>query len=214
MAGNIGVGKTTLTHLLAEAYGWTPHEEATRRNPYLEDFYDDMPRWSFPLQIYFLNSRFRQALDVATAGRGVVQDRTIYEDAHIFARNLRESKLMSARDHATYLGLYDSMRSLVRPPDLLIYLQAGLPRLKEGIRRRGRAYERSIPDVYLANLNELYERWITGYDAGPLLVINADERDLLKRAEDRGWLHGRIFDHLSVRPGAGVVTPSGPDVSR
>ena len=161
-----------------------------------------MPRWAFPLQIYFLNSRFQQALEIAgtTGGasgrRGTVLDRTIYEDAHVFARNLRNAGLLSARDHATYLRLYQSMLTFVRPPDLLIYLRARLPRLREGIRRRGRPYERNIPDDYLLHLNQLYETWIEQYRCGPLLVVEADDLDFVANQHHQVTLLARVAQAL------------------
>ncbi|SDK00561.1 Deoxyadenosine/deoxycytidine kinase [Catalinimonas alkaloidigena] len=188
IAGNIGAGKTTLTQLLADHFGWTPLVEATQYNPYLEDFYDDMLRWSFPLQIYFLNSRFRQMLEIQRSAESVIQDRTIYEDAHIFARNLRQEGLMTERDYQTYEGLYRSMLEFVTPPDLLIYLRAGMPRLHDGIRRRGRAYEHNIPDEYLQSLNQLYEAWIAEYTHSPLLVLDVNERDFLHDAADHQYV--------------------------
>ncbi len=184
IAGNIGAGKTTLAGLLAGHYGWEILPEAADTNPYLKDFYDDMPRWAFQVQIYFLTSRFRQVLQVSQLRQSVVQDRTVYEDAYIFARNLHASGLMQDRDYSTYLQLFESVMELVRPPDLLIYLRADLGKLMEQIRRRGRAYEKNIREDYIAALNEHYQQWIEAYDKGPLLVIDVNDLDYLRRPED------------------------------
>lgn len=184
IAGNIGAGKTTLAGLLAGHYGWELLPEAADTNPYLKDFYDDMPRWAFQVQIYFLTSRFRQVLQVSRLRQSVVQDRTVYEDAYIFARNLHASGLMQDRDYSTYLQLFESVMELVRPPDLLIYLRADLQKLMEQIRRRGRTYEKNIGQDYIAALNEHYRQWIESYDKGPLLVIDVSELDYLRRPED------------------------------
>ncbi|WP_128543460.1 deoxynucleoside kinase [Larkinella soli] len=184
ITGNIGAGKTTLATQLAVHYGWEILMEAVEGNPYLKDFYEDMPRWSFNLQIYFLNSRFEQVVKVRESSRDVVQDRTIYEDAYIFAKNLFESELMSPRDYQTYRRLFDNMLELVRPPDLMIYLRAGIPKLQEQIRKRGREYEKAISETYLANLNRHYEEFVAGYLAGKLLVIDVDRLDYATRPDD------------------------------
>lgn len=184
IAGNIGAGKTTLAGLLAGHYGWELLPEAADTNPYLKDFYDDMPRWAFQVQIYFLTSRFRQVLQVSQLQQSVVQDRTVYEDAYIFARNLHASGLMQDRDYSTYLQLFESVMELVRPPDLLIYLRADLEKLMEQIQRRGRAYEKNIGQDYIAALNEHYQQWTESYDKGPLLVIDVNDLDYLRRPED------------------------------
>jgi deoxyadenosine/deoxycytidine kinase len=183
ITGNIGAGKTTLANLLAEQYGWDVLKEAVEGNPYLVDFYEDMQRWSFNLQIYFLNSRFEQMLTINSGHQSVVQDRTIYEDAHIFARNLYESGLMSPRDYQTYRGVFENMLELVRPPDLMIYLRADIPKLQEQIRKRGRDYEKSISPEYLENLNRYYEAFIEDYSAGKLLVIDVNELDYVKNSD-------------------------------
>ncbi len=184
ITGNIGAGKTTLATLLAAHYGWDVLKEAVEGNPYLVDFYEDMARWSFNLQIFFLNSRFEQML-VINEGRGsVVQDRTIYEDAHIFARNLHESGLMSPRDYQTYRRVFENMLALVHPPDLMIYLRAGLPKLQERIRMRGRAYEQSISPDYLASLNQHYEAFVGEYTAGKLLILEVDTLDYVNNPAD------------------------------
>ena len=175
IAGNIGSGKTTLTRLLAKNYGWTPKYEDVDYNPYLSDFYNDMQRWSFNLQIYFLNRRFKDIVDIAKSGEHVIQDRTIYEDARIFAPNLHSMGLMTTRDFENYSSLFNLMLSLVNPPDLLIYLKSSIPNLVNQIQKRGREYESSIRLDYLKGLNERYDEWISGYKDGKLLVVNVDE---------------------------------------
>ncbi len=175
VAGNIGSGKTTLTKLLAKNYGWKPKFEDVDFNPYLSDFYNDMERWSFNLQIYFLNRRFKDVVDIANSGEHVIQDRTIYEDARIFAPNLHTMGLMTTRDFENYTSLFNLMLSLVKPPDLLIYLKSSIPNLVSQIQKRGREYESSIRLDYLKGLNERYEEWISGYKDGKLLVVNVDE---------------------------------------
>ena len=174
IAGNIGSGKTTLTTLLSKHFGWKPHYEAVDDNPYLASFYDDMQRWSFNLQIYFLNSRFRQILDIRNSGENVVQDRTIFEDAYIFAENLHDMGLMSERDYRNYLSLFDLMSSYMQAPDLLIYLRASRPTLVRQIAKRNRTYEQSIRLDYLKSLNDKYEKWISSYDKGKVLIIESD----------------------------------------
>jgi deoxyadenosine/deoxycytidine kinase len=174
VAGNIGSGKTTLTRLLSKHYGWKPHFEDVDDNPYLNDFYEDMQRWSFNLQIYFLNSRFNQIVEIRRTGEKVIQDRTIYEDAHIFAPNLHSMGLMSTRDFNNYLSLFNLMCSLIQPPDLLIYLRATVPTLVNQIQKRGREYEKSIRIDYLQRLNERYEAWIENYKLEKLLIIEVD----------------------------------------
>jgi len=184
IAGNIGSGKTTLTELLAAHYGWEAHYENADENPYLGDFYRDMQHWSFNLQVYFLNERFGQIQRIRDSGMTVVQDRTIYEDAHIFAEILHSMGLMSMRDHATYRSLFDKMTSFVQPPDLLIYLRASVPTLVNQIQKRGRAYESSITLDYLSKLNERYENWISGYALGKLLVVDVDTVQFVESPED------------------------------
>lgn len=173
IAGNIGSGKTTLTRMLVSRYGWTPKYESVDFNPYLADFYEDMARWSFNLQIYFLNKRFKDVVEIAKMDDVVVQDRTIFEDARIFAPNLHDMGLMSTRDFENYTDLFDLMMSLVGYPDLLIYLRSSIPNLIAQIQRRGRDYEKSIRIDYLTGLNEKYEAWIRNYP-GRLLIIDAD----------------------------------------
>lgn len=184
LAGNIGAGKTTLTGLLAKHYGWRPHYEDVDENPYLNDFYEDMQRWSFNLQIYFLNSRFSQVLDIQQSGDTVIQDRTIYEDAEIFAPNLHAMGLMTTRDYNNYATLFQLMSKLVKAPDLLIYLRASVPTLVNQIQQRGRDYENSIRLDYLKQLNERYEAWINRYKDGKLLIINVDKIDITHNPED------------------------------
>jgi len=174
IAGNIGSGKTTLTRLMAKHLGWKPHFEDVDNNPYLHSFYEDMQRWSFNLQVYFLNSRFRQVVEIRKSGQNIIQDRTIYEDAHIFAPNLHSMNLMSTRDFENYSALFELMSSFIDPPDLLIYLRASVSTLVEQIQSRGREYEESIRLDYLKLLNERYENWISGYKLGKLLIMDVD----------------------------------------
>ena len=183
IAGNLGSGKTTLTRLLAAHYGWTPKYESVDFNPYLADFYKDMARWSFNLQIYFLNKRFKDVVEISHSDEVIIQDRTIYEDARIFAPNLHDMGLMTTRDFENYSDLFDLMMSLVGNPDLLIYLRSTIPNLISQIQKRGRDYEKTIRIDYLTGLNEKYENWISGYK-GRLLVIDADKIKFGDRPED------------------------------
>ncbi len=183
ISGNIGSGKTTLTRLLSKHFGWQPHYEDVENNPYLHSFYEDMQRWSFNLQVYFLNSRFRQVIDIRNSGKTVVQDRTIYEDAYIFAPNLHAMNLMSSRDFSNYSSLFELMAQFIQAPDLLIYLRASVPTLVSQIQKRGRDYEASIRLDYLKLLNERYEAWISKYTIGKLLIVEVDEIDLEKPAD-------------------------------
>jgi len=192
VAGNIGAGKTTLTELLAKHYGWQSNFEDVDDNPYLNDFYNDMQRWSFNLQIFFLNSRFNQILEIRKSGKTVIQDRTIYEDAEIFAPNLHAMGLMSTRDFNNYRTLFGLMVSLIQPPDLLIYLRASIPTLVNQIQKRGRDYENSIRLDYLRQLNERYEKWIKGYTLGKLLIVNVDELDFATSKEDLSYVIDKI----------------------
>lgn len=197
IAGNIGAGKTTLTDLLAKHYGWEAHYEDVVDNPYLDDFYHQMDRWSFNLQVYFLNSRFRQVLQIRQSGKTIIQDRTIYEDAHIFAPNLHAMGLMSNRDFKNYATLFDLMQDLVAAPDLLIYLRSTVPNLVGQIHKRGREYENSISIEYLSGLNERYESWIKGYDKGKLLVIDVDSLDFVDKPEDLGSIIHKIDTEIN-----------------
>ena len=186
IAGNIGAGKTTLTKLLAKHYKWEAQLEDVVDNPYLDDFYNQMERWSFNLQVYFLNSRFRQVLQIRKSGKDIIQDRTIYEDAHIFAPNLHAMGLMTNRDYENYKSLFDLMETLVKGPDVLIYLRSSIPNLVSQIHKRGRDYENTISIDYLSRLNERYEAWIHGYDKGKLLIIDVDHLDFVEKPEDLG----------------------------
>jgi deoxyadenosine/deoxycytidine kinase len=192
IAGNIGAGKTTLTKLLAKHYKWEAQLEDVVDNPYLDDFYNQMERWSFNLQVYFLNSRFRQVLQIRESGKDIIQDRTIYEDAHIFAPNLHAMGLMTNRDYENYKSLFDLMESLVKGPDVLIYLRSTIPNLVSQIHKRGREYENSISIDYLSRLNERYEAWIHGYNKGKLLIIDVDKLDFVDRPEDLGHVINTI----------------------
>lgn len=196
MAGNIGAGKTTLTEKLARHYGWEPIFEDVENNPYLNDFYENMPRWSFNLQIYFLNSRLRQIIDIQRGDKVVIQDRTIYEDAHIFAPNLHEMGLMSTRDFENYINLFRTVCTQIRPPDLLIYLRSSLPNLVDQIQRRGREYEDNIRLDYLKQLNQYYNNWIDNYREGELLVLNVDDLNFADRPEDFSKVVGKIDSQL------------------
>lgn len=196
VAGNIGAGKTTLTQLLSKHYKWIPQFEDVDHNPYLFDFYDDMPRWSFNLQIYFLNSRLAQLLEIQTGTETVIQDRTIYEDAHIFAPNLHDMGLMNKRDYDNYFTFFETLKRMVKPPDLLIYLKASVPTLVAQIQKRGREYEENIRLDYLKKLNEFYEKWISSYKEGPLLVIDADNNKFAENEEDLGKVISQIDAQL------------------
>jgi len=192
IAGNIGSGKTTLTTLLSKHYGWEPQFEDVDDNPYLNDFYKDMQRWSFNLQIYFLNSRFSQVQDIHNNNKDVIQDRTMYEDAYIFAPNLHAMGLMSTRDFENYQSLFNLMNTFIPAPNLLIYLRSSVSNLVEQIQKRGRDYENSIRIDYLSRLNERYEAWISSYDRGHLLIIDVDGLDFQKSKEDLGVIIDKI----------------------
>ena len=196
IAGNIGSGKTTLTKLLSKHYKWQPHYEDVEDNPYLDDFYNQMERWSFNLQIYFLNSRFRQIVDIRESGKNIIQDRTIYEDAYIFAPNLHAMGLMTNRDYENYRSLFDLMESVTEAPDLLIYLRSSIPNLVAQIHKRGREYENSISIDYLSRLNERYEAWIHDYDKSNLLIFDVDQLDFVSDPEDLGDVINRIDAEL------------------
>lgn len=192
IAGNIGSGKTTLTNLLGKHFNWDTHYEDVEQNPYLNDFYDEMQRWSFNLQIYYLNSRFTQIQEIKENQKNVIQDRTIYEDAFIFAPNLHSMGLMTTRDFENYFSLFNLMDSFVSPPDLLIYLRASVPTLVNHIQQRGRDYEESIRLDYLKRLNERYEAWISTYDKGKLLIIDIDNNRFHEDQEDLGKIINMI----------------------
>lgn len=196
VAGNIGAGKTTLTEMLSKHYRWIPQFEDVDHNPYLYDFYEDMPRWSFNLQIYFLNTRLRNLLEIQKGNETVIQDRTIYEDAHIFAPNLHEMGLMSKRDFENYFGFFETLKTMVNPPDLLIYLQASVPTLVGQIQKRGREYEENIRLDYLKRLNEFYNKWIDGYKEGALLVIDIDKNKFPENEEHLGEVIHKIDTQL------------------
>ena len=195
IAGNIGSGKTTLTKMLASRFGWTPHFEPVDNNPYLEDYYKDMNRWSFNLQIYFLNKRFRDVVEIAHSKDTIIQDRTIFEDACIFAPNLHSMGLMSDRDFENYTDLFNLMISLVKLPDLLIYIRTGIPKLVEHIQKRGRDYEQTMRLDYLKGLNRRYEEWIKGYK-GKVLIVDGDNVDFENNPKDFGRIADRIDSEL------------------
>jgi deoxyadenosine/deoxycytidine kinase len=196
VAGNIGAGKTTLTELLSKHYKWIPQFEDVDHNPYLFDFYEDMPRWSFNLQIYFLNGRLNHLLEIQRGTETVIQDRTIYEDAHIFAPNLHEMGLMGKRDYDNYFSFFQTLRSMVQPPDLLIYLKASVPTLVAQIQKRGREYEDNIRLDYLKRLNDFYNKWIDNYREGPLLVIDVDKNKFPENEEHLGEIIRKIDSML------------------
>jgi deoxyadenosine/deoxycytidine kinase len=192
VCGNIGSGKTTLTAKLSKHYGWNPLYESVDNNPYLRDFYEDMTKWAFHVQIYFLNSRFRQVNEIKGNEKPTIQDRTIYEDAYIFAANLHQSGHISERDYKSYLDIFHSMITFVKPPDLLIYLKAGIPKLVRQIEKRGRDFEYSIKLDYLRQLNRHYESWIGSYNDGKLLVIDVDHIDFVENIDDFGSIVNKI----------------------
>ena len=192
ISGNIGSGKSSLTRMLAERYGFRPVYEPYAENPYLEDFYKDMRRYSFHSQIYFLSKRLEQHLSLVNGAMYVIQDRTVFEDAGVFARNLYESGQMQERDWQTYLGLYRGILPALRVPDLLIHIDASLPTLQRRIAVRGRGYEQSIPEAYLADLNTLYARWIAAYDHSPVIRVDGDERDFVHDADAFAWVCAQV----------------------
>ncbi|MCY7422687.1 MAG: deoxynucleoside kinase [Chitinophagaceae bacterium] len=196
VAGNIGAGKTTLTEALSKHYKWIPQFEDVANNPYLNDFYEDMPRWSFNLQIYFLNSRLNQLLEIQRGTETIIQDRTIYEDANIFAPNLHDMGLMSKRDFDNYYQFFQTLRSMVQPPDLLIYLKASVPTLVGQIQKRGREYEENIRLDYLKKLNEYYNRWTESYNEGPILIIDVDKNKFAESSEQMGEIINKIDAQL------------------
>jgi len=197
IAGNIGAGKTSLTELLSKHYGWEAHFEDVIDNPYLDDFYNHMERWSFNLQIYFLNSRFRQLDSFSNTNKNFIQDRTIYEDAHIFAPNLHAMGLMNQRDFNNYQSLFGIMESMIEGPDILIYLRSSIPNLVHKIHKRGREYENSISIEYLSRLNERYEAWVSTYSKGKLLVVDVDKIDFVENKADLGSVIQKIDAELN-----------------
>lgn len=198
IAGNIGAGKTTLCELLSKNFGWEVNYESTDDNPYLEDFYNDMSRWSFNLQIYFLNNRYRQILEIQKGNKTVIQDRSIYEDAHIFAPNLHQMGLMAQRDFQNYFDLFKLMSSQVNAPDLLIYLKASVPTLVNHIQKRGRDYESTMSLNYLKRLNDQYEEWIKNYTEGKLLIVDVDELDYKENLEHEKFVIDRVSHELDL----------------
>ena len=196
ISGNIGAGKTSLTELLSKHYRWEAHYEDVIDNPYLDDFYNHMERWSFNLQIYFLKSRFEQLIKINNNSNTIVQDRTIYEDAHIFAPNLKSMGLMNQRDFKNYQGLFELMESQIQGPDLLIYLRSNIPNLVNKIHKRGREYENSISIDYLSRLNERYEAWTSTYDKGNIIKIDVDELDFVENKEDLKLIIAKVDDEI------------------
>lgn len=197
VAGNIGSGKTTLTGLLARNFGWKPHYEDNEDNPYLDDFYNDMQRWSFNLQVFFLNTRFNHILDIKKAEETVIQDRTIYEDAYIFAPNLHSMGLMSTRDFENYFTIFNLISSLIEPPDLIIYLRASVPTLVRQIEQRGRKYEDNIRIDYLKKLNERYDSWAEAYNLGKMLVVDVDNLNFIDKSENLSVIIDRVNAELN-----------------
>jgi deoxyadenosine/deoxycytidine kinase len=197
IAGNIGAGKTSLAELLSKHYDWEARYEDVIDNPYLDDFYNHMERWSFNLQVYFLNSRFRQLKNFRNSNKNFIQDRTIYEDAHIFAPNLHAMGLMNQRDFNNYQSLFELMESMVQGPDMLIYLRSSIPNLVSKIHKRGREYENSISIEYLSRLNERYEAWVSTYQKGKLLIVDVDEIDFVENKEDLGQIIEKIDAELN-----------------
>lgn len=197
VSGNIGAGKTTLTSALARHFGWEAHFEDVENNPYLNDFYEDMPRWSFNLQIYFLNTRFKQIVEIQKGNKTVIQDRSIYEDAQIFAPNLHAMGLMSTRDYENYLSLFETILTSFNPPDLIIYLKASIPTLVNQIQKRGRDYEDNLRLDYLKRLNEYYDAWANQYSSGRLLVVDVDTCNFVEDPEAMGTVVNRVLAELN-----------------
>ena len=196
IAGNIGVGKTTLTSMLAKHYGWEPNYEVVDDNPYLNDFYQDMKAWSFNVQISYLHSRLQNIMNIRSSGKDVIQDRTIYEDAYIFAPNLHGMKLMATRDFETYFSLFRQVEQLLQAPDLLIYLKASIPTLVKRIQSKGREYENAIRLAYLESLNRRYETWVKSYDLGKILVIDTDSINFIDNPDDFSKIVNKIDAEL------------------
>ena len=196
IAGNIGSGKTTLTGLLSRHFNWQTHYEDVDDNPYLDDFYNDMQRWSFNLQIYFLNSRFNHILEIKQSKKTIIQDRTIYEDAYIFAPNLHSMGLMSTRDFENYFTLFNLISSLIEPPDLVVYLRASVPTLVKQIEKRGRKYEDNIRLDYLRKLNERYESWVESYNLGKMMIVDVDHTNFIDKSEDLSLVIDKVNAEL------------------
>ncbi|HSV56353.1 MAG TPA: deoxynucleoside kinase [Magnetospirillaceae bacterium] len=207
LAGNIGAGKSTLVSLLAQRLGFRPYYEPVAENPYLADFYSDMGRWALHSQLFFLTHRVKTHRALMDDLRSVVQDRSIYEDAEVFARNLREQGALSGRDWSTYLELYGTLADLLPPPDLVIYLRASVPTLRRRISKRGRDFEASIPEAYLAGLNRLYEEWIEGFDRAPVLVVPGDRLDFVEDSRDLRAVSSAVVERLRDRQG--ILFPCG-----
>ncbi len=199
VAGNIGTGKTTLTEMLSQKFKWEAHYESVKDNPYLEDFYLDMKRWSFPLQIFFLNHRFKAHQEISEGLKSSIQDRSIYEDANIFARNLHEQQHMEKRDYLNYLDLYERMSTFLSPPDLIIYLRKSVPRLQQQILKRGRTFEQKIPQKYLQDLNGYYDEWMSSYSIGKKLIIDTDDLDFVKNQADFDSIAQQVINALDQR---------------
>lgn len=199
VAGNIGSGKTTLTKKLSERLGWKPHFESVQDNPYLSDFYGDMSRWSFPLQVYFLTHRFNTHKEIENLPASSVQDRSIYEDANIFARSLFDQGMLDERDYTNYRNLYESMTQFLNPPTLMIFLRRSIPKLQERIKLRGRDYEQAIPTEYLTSLNKYYDEWYSNYNLGKSLIVDTDELDFLENEEHFDRLVKRIWDSIDQK---------------
>ena len=199
VAGNIGSGKTTLTKKLSERLGWKPHFESVQDNPYLSDFYADMSRWSFPLQVYFLNHRFNTHRQIESLPASSIQDRSIYEDANIFARSLYDQGKLDKRDYENYRQLYESMIQFLNPPTLMIFLRRSIPKLQERIKQRGRDYEQAIPTEYLTSLNEYYDEWYANYNMGKSLIVDTDELDFLDNEEHFDRLVKKIWDSIDQK---------------
>lgn len=199
VAGNIGTGKTTLTEMLAKHFGWKAHFESVSDNPYLSDFYGDMKRWSFPLQIYFMTHRVKAHQNITADLASSIQDRTIYEDANIFARNLFEQGMMEERDFNNYIEIYKVLCNSLQPPDLMIYLRKSLPKLKEQIKKRGRDYEQDMPEDYLGNLNRYYDEWIGNYSEGKKLVIESDKLDFVANPKDFEYITQLVVNSIDQR---------------
>jgi deoxyadenosine/deoxycytidine kinase len=198
VAGNIGSGKTTLTRMLSDHYSWEPHFEVVASNPYLSDFYSDMNRWSLQLQVFFLSKRFQAHQMIVKSQISAIQDRSIYEDAHIFARALKEGGQMDARDYENYFELYSTMTQFLTPPDLVVYVKRSVPCLKERIKERGRTFEQSIPTEYLQLLERCYEEWIAEYDLGKVLIVNADDLDFKNTSADFSYICDKIDSSLKL----------------